>query len=290
VSKLTVAQEDNADNPRAGTTATRLRHWSPLVAAALATATLVVATPASAATVRRATAKPTIVLVHGAFADASSFAGVTQRLQAAGYPVLAIANPLRGIGYDSAYLASVLATIKGPIVLVGHSYAGALIGNVVDPRVKGLVYIAAFLPDVGESVSQTNAHSRDVLLGPGAQIARQYPAPGGGTGTEVYIKPGDFRRIFAADLSPARVRVLAASRRPIDLKAFSEPVTNATWHTIRSWCLVPEQDRAIGTDAELAMARRAHCHTQTIPGSHLVMVAKPDSTARFIEAAARATT
>ena len=151
-------------------------------------------------------------------------------------------------------------------------------------------YVDYTQQDVGEAVSQTNAHSRDVLLGPGAQSARQYPAPGGGTGTEVYIKPGDFRRIFAADLSPARTRVLAASRRPIDVKAFSEPVTNATWHTLRSWCLVPEQDRAIGSDAELAMARRAHCHTQKIPGSHLVMVAKPDFTARFIEAAVRATT
>ncbi len=294
MSKLAVGQEQDADKPLAGTTATRLRHWRLFVAGALAAASLVVATPASAAAApihaRRAAAKPTIVLVHGAFADASSFAGITQRLQAAGYPVLAIANPLRGIGYDSTYLASVLATIKGPIVLVGHSYAGALIGNVIDTRIKALVYIAAFLPDVGQSVSQTNAHSRDVLLGPGAQIARQYPAPGGGTGTEVYIKPGDFRRIFAADLSPARTRVLAASRRPIDVKAFSEPVTNATWHTLRSWCLVPEQDRAIGTDAELAMARRAHCHTRRIPGSHLVMVAKPDFTARFIEAAVRATT
>jgi pimeloyl-ACP methyl ester carboxylesterase len=280
-------------NPRAVTTVTSLRRWPAIIAAFLVVAALTAGRPAgaSAAPTRehRAAVRPTIVLVHGAFADGSSFAPVARRLQAAGYPVLVPANPLRGIGYDSAYLAGVLASINGPIVLVGHSYAGALIGNVNDARVKALVYIAAFLPEVGQSLSETNADSHDVLLGPDALLPRPYPLPGGGTGTEVYVKADAFRPIFAADLPPAQADVLAASQRPIDAGAFTEPVTHAAWHTIPSWCLVPKQDRAIGTDAELAMAERAHCHTRTIRGSHLVMVVRPGPAVRLIEAAARAT-
>jgi pimeloyl-ACP methyl ester carboxylesterase len=279
-------------NPHAATTTTTRPRWLILVAALLVVASLVAGPSTSAAAAPnhegRAGPKPTIVLVHGAFADAASYAGVTQRLQAAGYPVVAPANPLRGIDYDSAYLASVLASIQGPIVLVGHSYAGALIGNVIDTRVKALVYIAAFMPDVGQTVSETNANSRDVLLGPDSLLARQYPLPAGGTGTEVYVKTADFPRIFAADFPPARADVLAASQRPIVPEAFNTPITHATWRTIPSWCLVPKQDRAIGADAELAMAQRAHCHTRTIRGSHLVMIRKPNAAARLIEAAARA--
>ena len=136
-------------------------------------------------------------------------------------------------------------------------------------------------------MSQTNADSRDVLLGPDALLARQYPLPGGGSRNEVYVRTADFHRIFAADLSSTRADALAASQRPIDPGAFGEPVTHATWHTTPAWCLVPKQDRAIGSDAELAMAERAHCDTRAIRGSHLVMIRRPGAAVRLIEAAAR---
>ena len=234
--------------------------------------------------------KPTVVLVHGAFADASSFDRVIRRLQRHGYRVVAAANPLRGVAADTAYLRSVLDTITGPIVLVGHSYAGALIGNMPagHAQIRALVYVAAFLPEVGESVSQTNVNSKDVRLGPDHLEPQPYPLPTGAMGTEVTVKPADFRTIFAADLPAVTASELAASQRPISQAAFGEPVTNAAWKSTPSWCVIPKEDRAIGADAERAMAARAHCHVRELSGSHLVMVANPDPVADVIEQAAGA--
>ncbi|MFE0333531.1 alpha/beta fold hydrolase, partial [Streptomyces sp. NPDC058955] len=167
-------------------------------------AALVGAAPASgqaAAGADRHAPKPTIVLVHGAFADASSWSGTIRRLQHAGYPVLAPANPLRGLAEDTAYLRSVLAAVDGPVVLVGHSYGGAVISGAAlgDHRVKALVYIAAFTPDKGESAAELAARFPGSTLGDTVN-PRSYPLPGGGTGTELVIEPGKFHRQFAADV------------------------------------------------------------------------------------------
>jgi pimeloyl-ACP methyl ester carboxylesterase len=180
----------------------------------------------------------------------------------------------------------VLDTIPGPVVLVGHSYGGAVISNVSagDPDIKALVYVAAFIPDAGETVSQTNADSQDAELGPDSFDVRPYPG-----GVDLYVKTAEFPHLFAADLRPSRAGVLAASQRPADPRAFGEPLAAAGWHTIPSWCVVARQDLAIGTDAERTMAARADCHTVELRGSHLVMLAKPRAVTNQIEAAARAT-
>ena len=152
------------------------------------------------------TGRLTVVLVHGAFADASSWNGVVERLQARGTQVTAPPNPLRGISIDSAYMASVFAQIQGPVLAVGHSYGGAVITNAATnaSNVVGLVYVAAFAPDEGETLGAVEAGSKDSVLNP-ALLAAQYPVAGGGTATELSINPASIREAFAADRSPAPV-------------------------------------------------------------------------------------
>jgi|SRR5262245_8953244 len=234
--------------------------------------------------------KPTVVLVHGAFADASSWNSEIKKLQGDGYTVLAPANPLRSIASDAAYLRSVLATISGPIVLVGHSYGGAVITNAAsgNPNVKALVYVAAFVPDEGEPLGATNAGSQDSLLTPDAFDIRPYPLPGGGTGFDTYIKKDRFREIFAADLAPPVTEVMASTQRPIDAGIFAEPTHDPAWKTIPSWYLLPTEDRAIGTDAERAMAVRAGSQIVEVRASHAVLVSQPTKVTKLIEEAAEA--
>jgi len=214
--------------------------------------------------------KPTVVLVHGAFADASGWSDEIRRLHNDGYPVLAPANPLRGIASDAAYIRSVLATISGPIVLVGHSYGGAVITNAAsgNPNVKALVYIAAFAPDEGEPLGAPLAGSQDSLLTLDALDLRPYPVPGGGTGADAYIKLDRFHEIFAADLPTPVTDVMARSQRPLEASVLQEPTHNPAWKTIPSWFLLPTEDRVIGTDAERAMATRAGSHIVEVRASH----------------------
>ncbi|MFJ9627667.1 alpha/beta fold hydrolase [Streptomyces sp. NPDC101175] len=230
--------------------------------------------------------KPTVVLVHGAFADSSSWDAVTARLQRQGYPVLGVANPLRGLASDSAYVSSVLDTIPGPVVLVGHSYGGAVITDaaVGHANVKALVYIAAFAPDQGESgLAILGEHPGSEL--PSALTVRPFPG-----GQDAYVDPAAFRQVFAADVPAARTRLMAAGQRPVALAAFAEPSGTPAWRTIPSWFLVAGADRAIPPAAERAMALRAGSHTEVVRGaSHAVLVSHPDATAHIIEAAARAT-
>jgi pimeloyl-ACP methyl ester carboxylesterase len=235
--------------------------------------------------------KPTVVLVHGAFADASSWDGVISRLERNGYTALAPALPMRGLTSDTTYLRSFLATISGPVVLVGHSYGGAVISNAAadDPNVRALVFVSGFLPQVGESVSDTNAASTLKLLGPDQLQSRPYTGVGGGTGTDLYVNIADFRRVMGADLPAATARLLAATQRPADALAFSEKATEAAWTTIPSWCFVAKQDRAVGYDSERAMAVRAGCHMVEANGSHLVMISKPAAVTHLILIAAQAT-
>ncbi len=235
--------------------------------------------------------RPTVVLVHGAWADSSSWDGVIDRLRQAGYPVVAAANPLEGLDQDSAAVASLLRSIKGPIILVGHSYGGAVITNAAagNPNVKALVYIAAFAPDKGESVGELI--SRPVAHPIAALPLVSYPVVnvGGATDTDFIINPAQYRQVFAGDVNPALAADMAATQRPAASGAVTEATTQAAWRTIPSWYLVAEQDHAIAPDLERYMAARAHAHTVEADGSHSIMVSHPDTVAQLIETAAWST-
>jgi pimeloyl-ACP methyl ester carboxylesterase len=239
----------------------------------------------------QAASKPTIVLVHGAFADASGWNGEIARLERHGYHVVAPANPLRGVSADAAYLRAFLATIKGPIVLVGHSYGGFVITNAAtgNPNVKALVYVAGYSPDTGDSVQSLGTLGNDGRIGPATLDLRPYPAPEGSPPLEGYIKLGVFRDIFAADLPRRQARAMARTQRPAALAALSELSGEPAWKTIPSWYLVPTRDRAIGTDVLLAMAKRIHPRkiVRAKGASHVVMISRPKLTTQVIVRAAR---
>nr|WP_190854808.1 alpha/beta hydrolase [Streptomyces aurantiacus] len=246
----------------------------------------VAAPHAATASATPSTPKPTVVLVHGAFADSSSWDGVTARLERQGYPVIGVANPLRGLAGDSAYVSSVLDTVPGPVVLAGHSYGGAVITDAAagHANVKALVYIAAFAPDQGESGLAILGQYPGSRLPP-ALTVREFPG-----GQDAYVNPADFRQVFAADVPAGKARLMAAGQRPVALAAFAEPSSTPAWKTIPSWFLVAGADQAIPPTAERAMARRAGSHTEVVRGaSHAVPVSHPGATAQVIEAAARAT-
>jgi pimeloyl-ACP methyl ester carboxylesterase len=236
--------------------------------------------------------KPTVVLVHGAFADASGWAGVEQRLDKRGYTVIAPANPLRGVDGDAAYIASVLATIQGPIVLVGHSYGGEVITNAAtgNPQVKALVYIAAFAPDQGE----TSGTLANMFPGTGLTQAnlvfRPYPLGNGQTGTDGYINPTVFQQVFCADVPAETARTMAASQRPAELATLGEPSGVPAWRTIPSWYLVASEDHAIPPAAERFMAHRMGAHTVEIDSSHVAMISHPGTVTDLILSAVHATT
>ena len=228
--------------------------------------------------------------MHGAFADASSWNGEVTRLQRAGYPVLAPAVPLRGIASDAAYIHSVLATVPGPVVLVGHSYGGAVISEaaVGAGNVKALVFVAAFAPDTGETLLGLVSRLPGSLLGPKTLLARPFPNPDGTTGSDEYIAPGSFRSVFAEDL-PARVAArLAATQRPMTAAALVEPATTPAWRTLPDWYVVAGRDHAIPPATERFLAQRMRAHTTTLDASHAVLISRPGAVTRVIVAAARA--
>jgi pimeloyl-ACP methyl ester carboxylesterase len=221
---------------------------------------------------------PTVVLVHGAFADASSWNGVITRLQARGVSVTAPSNPLRGITADSAYLAAVLEQIDGPVVAVGHSYGGAVITNAATDakNVVGLVYVAAFAPDEGETLGAAEAGSKDSVLNT-ALVPRQHPSANGGSGTEFYIDPAKARDPFAGDLSDEQAALIGATQRPVAELAFSEPSGPPAWKDRPSWAVVATGDRAAGIDVTRSMAERAGAKITEVEGSHVVMISQPQA-------------
>lgn len=233
--------------------------------------------------------KPSIVIVHGAFADASGFAATISALQHKGYTVYAPANPLRGIAPDADSIRTFLSTIPGPIVLVGHSYGGAVITNAAtgNPNVKALVYIAAYAPEENETLSDAGAlggGSSDLLAN---LDFRPYPgAPAGDV--DATIKPASFRQIFAADVPAGQAAVMASSQRAIAVSALLTPSGVPAWKTIPSWYLVARNDKAIPPQAERAMAARAHAHTVEVSTSHAAMVSHPKQVTGLILAAATA--
>jgi pimeloyl-ACP methyl ester carboxylesterase len=226
-----------------------------------------------------ASSRPTVVLVHGAFADASSWTGVIQRLQARGVQVSAPANPLRGISSDSAYIASVLNQIPGRVLAVGHSYAGAVISNAASTakNVVGLVYVAAFAPDEGERLGEVEGGSKDSVLN-SALVPLQYPTgQGTETATEFAINPARLQEVFAADLPFAQTAVMAATQRPIAELAFSEPNGAPAWKTLPSWAVVASGDKAAGADVVRSMAQRAKATITEVEGSHVIMISQPQA-------------
>ena len=236
--------------------------------------------------------RPTIVLVHGAFADASSWNGVIGRLQQQGYTVIATANPLRGLAADSAYTASLLNQIDGPVLLVGHSYAGAVITTAATstPNVVGLVYIAAFATEEGENLNDVESGSKDSILGT-ALVQYHYPSgPDGETSVELAINPALFREAFAADLPVEQTAVMAATQRPVAELAFSEPSGMPAWKNLPSWTVVATGDTAAGADVIRSMAERAGATITEVEGSHVIMMSQPQAVTDVILSAIAAVT
>jgi pimeloyl-ACP methyl ester carboxylesterase len=260
------------------------------VLVALAIAALGSFTLAANASARTQNPKPTVVLVHGAFADSSGWSGVIDHLRDDGYAVRAAPNRLLGLKADAATVRGFLDTIKGPKILVGHSYGGAVITQAAsgDPDVKALVYVAAFALDRDELLSDLANRPVAHPLAPLPTIPVQSTQPDGTTQTDVYLDPAQFRARFAADLPPRVAADLAATQPPTSAASFASELTvEPAWKTIPSWYLVARQDQAIAPDLERFMAQRIHAHTSEINGSHAVYISHPEAVARLVEQAAR---
>jgi len=230
--------------------------------------------------------KPTVVLVHGAFADSSSWNGVVKILEKDGYPVIAAANPLRSVKGDAQSVADVLASVKTPVVLVGHSYGGPVISEAAygNANVKALVYVAAFAPEKGETAAELSGRFPGSTLGPTLSA----PVELADGGKDLYIQQDKFHEQFAADVSPADARLMAATQRPVTVAALNEAATEPAWKTVPSYFVYGDQDKNIPAQALAFMAERAHSkQTVVVKGaSHVVMVSNPKAVASLIETAA----
>jgi pimeloyl-ACP methyl ester carboxylesterase len=235
-------------------------------------------------------AKPSIVLVHGAWADSGSWDGVIQRLQADGYTVYAPPNPLQGLPYDSAFIRDFLHSISGPIVLVGHSYGGAVITNAAtgDPQVKALVYVDAFAPAQGQTLEELLASHPGSCAVPANLTVVPIPGAPKGVG-DAYIKQSVYPTCMANGLPAREAHVLSATQRPIATSALTQKSGVPAWKTIPSWAVVGTADHAIPLALQLAMARTAHAHVTRVDASHLSMISNPGTVTKVILRAARAT-
>jgi pimeloyl-ACP methyl ester carboxylesterase len=230
---------------------------------------------------------PIVALVHGAFADSSGWTGVLQHLRAAGISAVAVSNPLRGIAEDTAYVASALAQMAGPVLAVGHSYGGAIITNAATRagNVVGLVYVSAFAPDEGEKLIEVESGSTDSVLNT-ALIEQRYPIGADGrTAVEFLIDPEKFHAVFAADLTEEQAADMAATQRPVSSLGFSEPNGPPAWKTLPSWAVVSTGDTAAGADVVRRMAQRAGAVITEAEGSHVLFVARPELVADVIRQA-----
>ncbi|MHC8322474.1 alpha/beta fold hydrolase [Pseudomonas sp. GB2N2] len=232
--------------------------------------------------------KPTIVLVHGAFADSSSWNGVVKILEKDGYPVIAASNPLRSLKGDAQSVSDVVEGIKTPVVLVGHSYGGPVISEAGygKTNVKALVFVAAVAPEAGESTADLANRFPGNTLGP--TLAPPVELADGGK--DLYIQQDKFHDQFAADVSKADARLMAATQRPVTVAALNEASSEPAWKTIPSWFVYGDQDKNIPAKAQAFMAERAHSkQTVVVKGaSHVVMVSNPKVVASLIETAANA--
>jgi pimeloyl-ACP methyl ester carboxylesterase len=235
-------------------------------------------------------AKPTVVLVHGAFADASSYAQVIPRLLARGLDVVAPAVPNRSLIGDAAYVASIVRQIPGPVVLVGHSYGGAVITVAgTEDNVQALVYLAGYALEKGESLGELQGRFPDSDLA-AALVYTPFPLEGSTeNGTDVSVRPDKFPAIFAADVDVRLAEVLAVSQRPLAAQAFADAAPAAAWKTRPSWGLVASSDHTINPDVERYGYQRAGMTTVEVDSSHLVMLSHPERVVDLIEEAVRAT-
>ncbi|WP_405752737.1 alpha/beta hydrolase [Streptomyces sp. NBC_00012] len=236
------------------------------------------------------TPTPTVVLVHGAFADAAAWIGVISELRSRGIPVIAPPNPLRGLASDAAYVAYVVSQIDSPVILVGHSYGGALITVAgAAENVVGLVYVAAYIPHEGESLGELQGRFPDSLLASNLK-KWTYPYLDGDSAVEVTIDEAAFPSVFAADVAEDVTRVLAAAQRPLAAVAFTETASVAAWRTKPSWALVAGADRAINPNVQRFGAERAGAVVVELPdASHAVALSEPKQVADLIRDAVRAT-
>lgn len=259
-------------------------------AAAAATTAGITLGSAAGASSGSSAPKPTIVLVHGGYADSSCWNATIQELQNKGYTTVCGSNPLRGIPTDAPYIGSLLDSISGPIVLVAHSMGGTVITNAAAGKsnVKALVYIAAFVPDVGETQGELITKFPGSEVGP-VSVAVPYAKADGTTGTDLYLSK-DGQAAFAADIPTSAFRVLQATQRPFDADSFIYPTTAAAWKTIPSWGLVAGQDKAIPPACERWMYSRANARkvVEVPTSSHVVMLSHPGIVADLITDAAKA--
>ncbi|TDW90814.1 pimeloyl-ACP methyl ester carboxylesterase [Kribbella pratensis] len=271
----------------------------PLAVAALTAGVLALgvgsATVSSAQTTQDdAKVKPTIVLVHGAWADGSSWSAVTSKLQSAGYTADVVANPLRGLASDAQYVRDLLATIPGPVVLVGHSYGGMVTTSAAtgNPNVKALVYVDAFIPDQGDSVGSLAAAVPGSELDPNSSIVTVpiHDAGGNVVNADVYIKPNQFAGLFAGGIPTKQAAVLAATQRPLTASTLSETLAGVpAWKTIPSWDLIGTADKVLPPAGQQIMAQRAGAHITMVDAPHLSMISDPDAVTGVIIDAAGAT-
>jgi pimeloyl-ACP methyl ester carboxylesterase len=260
---------------------------SPAIAAFITVfiaATLAVLTPPISAQGATMT-KPTVVLVHGAFAESSSWNVVTAKLLAKGYPVVAVANPLRGVKYDADYLDKLLGSIDGPVILVGHSYGGNVISNISTAKtnVKALIFVSGVAPDVGESAATLSGKFPGSTLGP--TLAPPVVLADGNK--DLYIRQDKYHAQFAADVPAAEAKLMATTQRPITEAALNEPGGAPAWKVIPSWFLYGSLDKNIPPAAHAFMAQRAGSKkTVEVQGaSHVVMMTHPDALVKLIDAA-----
>jgi pimeloyl-ACP methyl ester carboxylesterase len=250
------------------------------ILAALAASALAFAGPAFA------DQKPTVVLVHGAFAESNSWNGVVRDLQKDGYPVVGAANPLRSVKGDADYVSAIISGIEGPVVLVGHSYGGSVISSAANghENVKALVFVAAFAPEAGETAIDLTGKFPGSTLGP--TLAPPVNLPDGGH--DLYIDQNKFHDQFAADVPLAEAKLMAAGQRPVAEAALKEPAGAPAWRKIPSWFVYGDADRNIPPAAMSWMAERAKSkETVVVKGaSHVLMVSHPEAVSGLIEKAA----
>ncbi|WP_415973571.1 alpha/beta hydrolase [Rhodococcus sp. 077-4] len=234
---------------------------------------------------------PTVVLVHGAFADSTSWDGVVANLRGRGYPVVTAENSLRGPAFDAASVTDVVESIDGPVVLVGHSYGGTVISNVHADNVEALVYVAAFMPVEGEPVALELDPIRfpvTALVPPviGLSVIDDASNSGGsnifGKNVDSYITPALFRPFFAPDVTEEQAARMAAHQKTIAAGALLEPSGPPSWAHTPSWALIPQQDRIIPTSSERFMAQRAGARVTEVPGSHAILVSNPAAVADLV--------
>ena len=228
----------------------------------------------------------TIVLSHGPFSDASAFGGVIRELEKDGHTVVALSTPLRGLSSDAESIATRVRAIDGPVVLVGHSYAGAPMGQAAASldNVSALVYLAGIGLDAGESVAGVQEPFPPPLVVSTSYLT-DYDAPGAVGGPELYIARDKFRETFCADAPDDVAEVMAVTQRPVAGAALQEQCTAAGWKTIPSWYLISEQDNGVSPETQRFMANRMNATTETIKGSHAAFIAQPRRVAQFIEKA-----